>query len=450
MKISTPYCVFAIFVLALSGWAQLKKAPPYAAPDDRYKADILVVVAHPDDDMAAAPYVARAMDQGKRAAVIFCTRGNSGSNYTGNEQATSLGAVREVEGRRAEAALGVYNVWFLNGPDTPGQDVLHSLEAWGHGSALEQVVRLVRLTRPEAIMAWLPDYVAGENHDDHQAAGVLATEAFDLAGDSLAFPEQVEAPRNRLSINNYGEGLHPWQPQKIYYFTDASHEEFVKGKGPEYRTDEISSSRHISYGQVVYEAWMHDKSQIGPEFSEATVKEYLARPMRYIFGKSVVGGSPTGDILENTKPEGVPWVPVMGHHAVAGPEEGLQLGGPWAFYRDFWPQHNLEHLANLLAPETAMGTADFHLWVPLILRNTSNSAEQVSLRSSLPAGWTQTPEWMVYSLAAHEERPVSLFLVAPQSQKGSWQTLKFAAEAGGRSIGSVTLKANVEYNGVPQ
>jgi hypothetical protein len=251
-------------------------------------------------------------------------------------------------------------------------------------------------------------------------------------------------------MNNYGEGLHPWQPQKIYYFTDASHEEFVKGKGPEYRTDEISPTKHVSYGQLVYQAWMHDKSQIGPEFSEATVKEYLARPMRYIFGKSVVGGSMTGDILENVKPSGVPWVPVTGHHAVAGPEEGLQLGGPWAFYRDFWPQHNLEHLANLVAPETAMGTADFHLWVPLILRNASGSAQQVTLRSSLPAGWTETPGATSYSLAAHEERPVSLFLVAPQSQKGSWQTLKFDAEAGGRNLGSATLKVNVDYNGVPQ
>jgi hypothetical protein len=279
---------------------------------------------------------------------------------------------------------------------------------------------------------------------------VLATEAFDLAGDSLVFPEQVEAPRNHLSISNYGEGLQPWQPQKIYYFTDASHEEFVKGKGPEYRTDEISPSKHKSYGQLVYEAWMHDKSQIGPDFSEQTVKEYLARPMRYIFGKSVVGGSPTGDIMENVKSEGIPWVPVLGHHAVAGPEEGLQLGGPWAFYRDFWTAHNLEHLGNLLAPETAMGTADFHLWVPLILRNTSGSVEQVTLRSVLPAGWTETPRPMVYSLKAHESRPVSLFLVAPQSQKGSWQTLTFHADLGGRSIGSVTLKANVVYNGVPQ
>ena len=137
-------------------WAQVPQAPPYPAADDRYKADILVVVAHPDDDMAAAPYTARALDQGKRVAVIFCTRGNFGPNFLGREQAASLGAVREIEGRRAEAALGVYNVWFLNGSDTPGQDVLHSLESWGHGYALDQVVRLVRLTRPEVIVTWLP------------------------------------------------------------------------------------------------------------------------------------------------------------------------------------------------------------------------------------------------------------------------------------------------------
>ena len=106
--------------------------------------------------------------------------------------------------------MGILDVWFLNCPDTPGKDVLHSLETWGHGASLEQVVRLVRLTRPEVILTWLPVYVAGENHDDHQAAGVLATEAFDLAGDPVAFPEQVEGPRDRTTISNYGEGLHPW------------------------------------------------------------------------------------------------------------------------------------------------------------------------------------------------------------------------------------------------
>jgi hypothetical protein len=59
----------------------------------------------------------------------------------------------------------------------------------------------------------------------------LATEAFDLAGDPLAFPEQLEAPRDPLQISNYGEGLSPWQPQKIYYLSDYS---FSHGTHPDF------------------------------------------------------------------------------------------------------------------------------------------------------------------------------------------------------------------------
>jgi len=46
--------VVAALLLTGAAWAQVPQAPPYPAPDDRYKADILVIVAHPDDDMAAA------------------------------------------------------------------------------------------------------------------------------------------------------------------------------------------------------------------------------------------------------------------------------------------------------------------------------------------------------------------------------------------------------------
>ena len=48
-------------------------------PDDRYKADLLVVVAHPDDETEIGAYLARAVfDEKKRVAVVFGTRGNTG------------------------------------------------------------------------------------------------------------------------------------------------------------------------------------------------------------------------------------------------------------------------------------------------------------------------------------------------------------------------------------
>src|SRR5450432_2901065 len=165
-------------------------AVPLKQPDERYKADILLVVAHPDDEGAATAYLARAIDEGKRVAVAYGTRGSSGGNEVGTEQASALGAIREIEARRALASLGITNVWFLGGKDNASQDVLQSLANWEHGAALEQLVRIVRLTRPDVILTFLPGTFIGEDHGDHQAAGVLATEAFDLAGDPTAFASQ--------------------------------------------------------------------------------------------------------------------------------------------------------------------------------------------------------------------------------------------------------------------
>ena len=134
--------------------AQEPKALPL--PDERYKVDVLLVVAHPDDEGAATPYLARALDEHKRVAVVIGTRGSSGKNEAGAEQAAALGAIREIEARNALATLGITNVWFLSGKDTASQNVLQSLANWDHGAALEQLVRLVRLTRPEVILTFLP------------------------------------------------------------------------------------------------------------------------------------------------------------------------------------------------------------------------------------------------------------------------------------------------------
>ena len=140
--------------------------------DGRYKTEILLVVAHPDDEGATTPYLARALDQGKRVALVFGTRGSSGANEAGAEQAAALGDIREIEARNALATLGITNVWFLSGKDTASQNVLQSLASWGHGQCLEQLVRLVRLTRPEVILTFLPGTFIGEDHGDHQASGV--------------------------------------------------------------------------------------------------------------------------------------------------------------------------------------------------------------------------------------------------------------------------------------
>src|SRR6202165_1936534 len=237
--------------------AQEPKALP--TPDERYKADILLVVAHPDDEGAATPYLARALDEGKHIAVVFGTHGSSGANEAGSEQAAALGAIREIEARRALATLGITNVWFLGGKDTASQNVLQSLANWDHGAALEQLLRLVRLTRPEVILTFLPGTFIGEDHGDHQAAGVLTTEAFDTAGDPAGFPEQLAAAMRRLEP--FLENLRPWQPKKIYYFPDADREDIFRGKGPEYSVKEISTSSKQPYWRMALDSFRAHQTQ---------------------------------------------------------------------------------------------------------------------------------------------------------------------------------------------
>jgi len=434
--------------------AELPKAPPAPAPDDRYKADILVVVAHPDDETEITGYLAKAIyDQHRRVAVIFGTRGDGGGNAMGNEQAAALGAMREIEARRALASFGVMNVWFLGGPDTPGQDVLRSLETWNHGAALAQAVRLVRLTRPDVILTWLPLYVAGENHGDHQASGVIATEAFDMAGDATAFAEQIAAPRNRQGISNLTEGLRPWQPKRLYYFSDASHTDFLEGKGPRYATTDTSPSRGIPYyrlaaDEMSFHLTQGDTGQVARQaIAKGDFKDF-EQPVLLVSGKSHVKS--TSDIFEGLGPDPIPFVPVRGYRATADAGLSVELGGPWSFYRDFWKAHGLDNLATLLTtPEVNIAPGE-HLHLPLLLHNGTGNIANVTLGAVLPGGWTVVAGQAVYPVSAGDTYPVETVLASPSNGDPAWQTVGWKAESGGQTIGSITMRVNLAGGGLPQ
>jgi LmbE family N-acetylglucosaminyl deacetylase len=455
------FVVLTLFCASARG-AQEPKALP--AADERYKADILLVVAHPDDEGAATPYLARALDEHKRVAVVIATRGSSGANEAGAEQAAALGAIREIEVRNALATLGITNVWFLEGKDTVSQNVLQSLANWGHGTALEQLVRLVRLTRPEVILTFLPGTFIGEDHGDHQASGVLATEAFDLAGDPADFPEQVAGPANRREL--FLENLRPWQPKKIYYFPDADREDIFRGRGPGYSVKEISKSSKQPYWRVALDSFRAHQTQAKSFLDKlaqmdeaqiekmATSEDWWTDDQHFVLGKSLVGGSTTGDIFEGITKDGIPYVRLEVFPEAARQELAVELGGPWSYYAEFRRAHGLTSLPHPEPPEIAL-QAPGTLVIPLWVRNRTSKTQEITLSTVLPAGWTAQSGTGKFTAAAKQEAAVRIevnlpALVENSAKKTEPQEITVHAESNGQSIGEIKLRVELRKRALPQ
>jgi LmbE family N-acetylglucosaminyl deacetylase len=452
-----------VLVLAAAVRSGAQEAQPLPLADARYKADILLVVAHPDDEGAATAYLARAIDEGKHVAVVYGTRGSSGGNEVGAEQASALGAIREIEARRALGTLGITNVWFLGGKDTASQDVLQSLANWEYGAALEQLVRLVRLTRPDVMLTFLPGTFIGEDHGDHQASGVLATEAFDLAGDPTVFPSQVAAPLRRLEP--YLEGLRPWQPKKIYYFPDAERDDIFHGKGPEYSVKEISKSSKKAYWRASLDSFRLHETQAKSfvdqlnKMDDAAIEKMMAADgwtdvQRFVLGKSLVGGSATGPVFENISGDAIPFRRGAFLAAPAGTELSVELAGPWNFYAEFRRAHGLEHLPHPEPPEIAL-QAGGSLVIPLWVRNPTSANRTVTLSTELPDRWVVSSGAGKVTVAAKQTAAARIEINLPAladtaKNKEDAREITVRAESDGGVVGVVKLRVELRKRALPE
>ncbi len=464
MKRSATRLLLALFLFS-SGLASRAQEPiALPLPDERYKADILLVVAHPDDEGAATPYLARAIDEHKRVAVAICTRGSSGANQAGAEQAAALGDIREIEARNAMATLGITNVWFLGGKDTASQNVLQSLANWGHGGALEQLVRLVRLTRPEVILTFLPGIFIGEDHGDHQASGVLATEAFDLAGDRASFPEQVAGPANHREL--FLENLRPWQPKKIYYFPDADREDIFRGKGPDYSVKEISKATKQPYWRMSLDSFRAHQTQAKSfldslaQMDEAQIEKMVTsdggwtEDMHFVLGKSLVGGSVTGDVFEGVTAGAIPFARPDVSPEPTRPDLSVELGGPWSFYAEFRRAHGLSNLPHPEPPEIALQSPGT-LVIPLWVRNRSPKTQEITISAVLPAGWTLQSGTGKFTVAAKQVAASRIEANLPAraengGKKPEPQEISVHADSNGQSIGEIKLRVELRKRALPQ
>lgn len=171
---------------------------------------LLSVHAHPDDEASkGAGTVAKYAAEGIRGVLVCCTGGEAGDILNPAvdtpEVRARLPEVRMEELQASVDAIGYARLHLLGYRDSGMKDTEENAHPDNFANApldeaVERLVRLIRLERPQVIITYADDREFYP-HPDHVRVHEISLPAFDAAGDPGAFPDAGE----------------PWQPSKMYY-----------------------------------------------------------------------------------------------------------------------------------------------------------------------------------------------------------------------------------------
>ena len=144
-------------------------------------ARVLVIGAHPDDeDTQLIAWLSRGRHV--ETAYLSLTRGDGGQNLIGNELGEALGVIRTEEllaARRIDGARQYFTRAYDFGFSKNAEETFRH---WPKDSLLKDVLAVVRDFRPHVIVSVFSG-TPRDGHGQHQAAGILAREAYELSGD---------------------------------------------------------------------------------------------------------------------------------------------------------------------------------------------------------------------------------------------------------------------------
>lgn len=207
---------------------------------------VLMIAAHPDDEDTSF-LSALSRGWGAETAYLSLTRGDGGQNLIGPELWEGLGIVRTgelVSARRLDGGRQFFTRAFDYGYSKSADE---ALTLWPRDEILADVVWVVRKYRPHVIVSVFSGTPA-DGHGQHQAAGIMAREAFEAAADPDRFPEQFEA------------GVLPWAPAKLY---ESSRRRFFDPTGdPEEGAIDVETGlRDPLIGRSFHQLAMESRSQ---------------------------------------------------------------------------------------------------------------------------------------------------------------------------------------------
>ena len=257
------------------------------------------------------------------------------------------------------------------------------------------------------------------------------------------------------------ENLTPWQPKKLYFFSDAEDQKRFVGTGPAYSVKEISPSQQKPYWRLALDAATPHLTQFPAEIHQmgAMNDEQLTKfmddpqhmwwtePMPLTLGKSANGGATVtaGDVFAGI----VPGQEVAGgghfDRVLTLPAEPqIYLGGPWRFYREFWQAHGLINLPGITIPEIAVKSG-LPVGIPLLVTHDSAVSTKLVIKTNAPDGWKITSGDGQLALPAERQTALRVEVQTPELsaddvKKSKPQEIVVSAEMNGKSIGEVRLR----------
>ena len=335
-------------LLAFASFAQKPKA--YTSSELLHEMEklgvlgtVMYVAAHPDDENTRLiAYLANE----KKVETIYLsvTRGDGGQNLIGPEIREGLGLIRTQEllaARRTDGGRQYFtranDFGYSKHPD-------EALSTWDKQKVLADVVWAFRKFRPDVIINRF-DTQPGTTHGHHTASAMLSLEAFELAADPTAFPEQL----------SYVE---PWQPKRIFWNTynwanvDTDYEE-----NPEVISYPVSTYNPLlgkSYTEIAAESrTMHKSQGFGSTGTRGEAKDYLIQLKGDLADKDIFSGMDLS------------WSRIPGGAEIQADVEALLSN-----FRAHDPQASVSALLNLRQKMAALGSKD-----PLVKRKIAQVEE---------------------------------------------------------------------------
>ena len=217
------FYTFLLLVAVSTIQAQKPKTPSSSAIYEsiqklNFLGSVLYVAAHPDDENTRLiAYMSNEIKA--RTAYLSLTRGDGGQNLIGPEIRELLGVIRTQELLGARRIDGGEQLFTRANDFGYSKNPEETLAIWEEKEVLSDVVLAIRKFKPDIIINRFDHRTPGTTHGHHTSSAMLSVEAFDLANDISAYPDQLK-------------GISPWQPKRLFFNTTwwfyGSRENFAK------------------------------------------------------------------------------------------------------------------------------------------------------------------------------------------------------------------------------